>query len=116
VGVLSAFGAEVEDGSRGEVEFLGDFGAGELLGAENHDLLAEAVPFGLERNTEFGGEGAAGAVAEGFDVVGAVDCFGVAAKNAAVDVEFFADFFLGAVLQKHLLHLGAAGGGAFDLV
>lgn len=79
MGVLTAFGAEVEDGSRAQVELIGDLGAGEFLGAESFYLVAEIIPLGPERDAEFGGEGAAGAVAEGFDVVVAVDFFGVAA-------------------------------------
>ena len=40
MGVLTSFGAEVEDGFRGDLEFSGDLGAGLFLGAEGGDLFA----------------------------------------------------------------------------
>ena len=48
VGVLTAFGGEVEDGAGGDVQLVGDFIAGEFLGAEVGDLVAEIVPLGAE--------------------------------------------------------------------
>ena len=118
MGVLTAFGAEVEDGFCGNVELLGDLGAGVFLflRAEHGDFFAEIIPLGAEGDVQFGGEGSAGAVAEGFDVVSAINLFCVGAEEAAIDLEFVADFFLGAVLQEHLLHFGSAGGGALELI
>ena len=86
------------------------------MGAEGGDFFAEGVPFGAEGDVVFGGEGSAGAVAEEFDVVGAINLLGVGAEEAAVDFQLLADFFLRAVFEEHLLDLFAARGGALELV